>query len=797
MEESNNTTILSSEEDENGNTEVTDSPRKKFRVSAAAVHLEFEQIKNNSGVWTSRCKHCLIKETVYKHKNCSALLVHLEKKHPAIHKNCLEKDLNERKMKEKELKGKEHQVQIGESSKGRKTTSQAIFSSARKEGGVLGPMDRFTQQTTKQPMPDWKRKRIEQKYAFWLGASGLPVSAVTEDPHFEDFIRELNPDVKLPSRGKVVKDCSVLSDEVKDRIRNALFHAKKVSVTVDIWSSAKCKNSYMGVTVHLFNHETKKRESYVIACRRFDVAHTGDNISRVIQQILIEYNIESKVFYCLSDNGSNMKKGLRLLGEGSDIPNEEFDDDCWDNWEEEFESDGVIAGDDDDTEMESEDDEEREEGEIQALLSGMELEQEEHVNSFAAAGLKRLGCFPHTMQLAIIKSFKKRNAMGTMLKKSRKLVVKYRRSSKAKSVLQKTKFKKRLLGYCKTRWWTDNDMIKRLREAKECEQVPGPLEILVDTMEWPQKLMITDRDLEYMKAYNEMMELIKEKSDQLGAENLSTMHLIYPSLMELIAHLEEKSKKAICKTISSDLKKNMKSYFNYMMDPLDSNFDPIVITATYLSPVHRHILNEEQVQVAEDHVKDLLRTYDEDEQDVRVEDGHGVGGEEQETTITIPGLKFLSKTILQTSNNANSDPAAALKRDLDHYKIQSKKVLTRLMKSANLTQGEAQGEMKTCNPTDPMDFWVKELKSYQFESPLASLALDIMAIPASSVPSERLFSISGLLSSGLNLMFFTEKLEFNICRKAPGDWPNKSGEEGPIEGKQIPQLSLWPFVTNI
>ena len=63
MEESNNPTIsLSSEEDENGNTdqEVRDSPRKKLRVSAATVHLEFEQIKNNSGVWTSKCKHCFI-----------------------------------------------------------------------------------------------------------------------------------------------------------------------------------------------------------------------------------------------------------------------------------------------------------------------------------------------------------------------------------------------------------------------------------------------------------------------------------------------------------------------------------------------------------------------------------------------------------------------------------------------------------------------------------------------------------------------------------------------------------------
>ena len=96
-------------------------------------------------------------------------------------------------------------------------------------------MDRFLHQSVKQqPMPDWKKKRIYQKYAFWLGASGLPVSAVTEDPHFQELIAELNPEVKLPSRGKVMKDCSLLTEEVKTRIRNALHHAKKVSVTVDI-----------------------------------------------------------------------------------------------------------------------------------------------------------------------------------------------------------------------------------------------------------------------------------------------------------------------------------------------------------------------------------------------------------------------------------------------------------------------------------------------------------------------------------------------------------------------------------
>ena len=54
----------------------------------------------------------------------------------------------------------------------------------------------------------------------------------------------------------------------------------------------------------------------------------------------------------------------------------------------------------------------------------------------------------------------------------------------------------------------------------------------------------------------------------------------------------------------------------------------------------------------------------------------------------------------------------------------------------------------TKNPMDPLDFWVREMNSMEYETNIAKLAQDILVIPASSVPSERLFSISGLLSSG-------------------------------------------------
>ena len=210
-----------------------------------------------------------------------------------------------------------------------------------------------------------------------------------------------------------------------------------------------------------------KRENYRIACRKFDCAHTGENIARKIDSIMGDYGIQAKVFYCLSDNGSNMKKGLRLISKDSEVLEEELDDDCWDVWDDRFEPEVTEEEVDEVSDSESEDFnnnnlEEEEEKDVDRQLGELEEDQEENRRSFNRAGLKKLGCYPHTFQLAILKSTKKNNnAFGKILKKTRKFVVKYRRSSKAKATL-KTQFKKRILGYCKTRWWTDQVMLKRL-----------------------------------------------------------------------------------------------------------------------------------------------------------------------------------------------------------------------------------------------------------------------------------------------------------------------------------------------
>ena len=717
---------------------------KRVRVGEASVHSEFVQWKEGK-VWSSKCKHCIVKEKVYKHKNCSSLMKHLQIHHKEVYDSCIEKDKNERTLRQNTTKASN--VLKGKSSVGHTKSGQVLVPSQ-----TTGPLSKFL--NLKQncpPINEQKQQLITKKFALWLGSSGLPISAVTEDENFVSFISEINPDLNLPKRTTITKVCKSLSKDVADRIREALKQANVVHTTTDIWSSKNCKHSYLGVTVHLYNKITEKRENYRIACREFDIAHTGKNIATLLTSIFEEFGIESKVMYTISDNGSNMKKALQLMKE--DDLYDESEDNAWDDWEER-----------DDVDMDMNEDSDSDEfNEIQnndidvdvtECFDELESQQRDHRVAFSTVGIERLPCFPHTMQCAILKS-SKRSSFNQMLRKTRRLAVKYRCSGKAKAILQKTQFKKRLLGYCKTRWWTDYDMIVRMNEAMVVEQIPKPLDFLIDAMDWPNSMILTDRDHGYMAAYMDIMGLIKTKTDELGSENLSTIHLVIPSLYEIIAHLRESATKPFKKKFASDLEENIKDYFGYVLDHQHPRFDPVFVTATYLSPIHRNILSRSDILRAEDYIKEQLVKYDEPSssslEDANSDNGiippvdHEGQTDRSYQSVSIPGLEFLSQQIFSKVASVSDSEDNLLKSDISYYDLRSKQVLEKLVKSA---QEIEMGGKKTKAPIDPMDFWIKEKKNNKYRTNVAKLALDLMAIPASSVPSERLFSISGLLSSG-------------------------------------------------
>ena len=132
------------------------------------------------------------------------------------------------------------------------------------------------------------------------------------------------------------------------------------------------------------------------------------------------------------------------------------------------------------------------------------------------------------------------------------------------------------------------------------------------------------------------------------------------------------------------------------------------------------------------------------------------------TTFSIPGLKFLSDKILNDEETNWDNPRNKVDADFSLYSSKSKTVLQKLRKSASKI---GENECVTKAPIDPMDFWAREIRYKQFESELPSVAVDVMDIPASSVPSERLFSISGLLSSGKLFNVKPETLELRVLLK--------------------------------
>ena len=64
---------------------------------------------------------------------------------------------------------------------------------------------------------------------------------------------------------------------------------------------------------------------------------------------------------------------------------------------------------------------------------------------------------------------------------------------------------------------------------------------------------------------------------------------------------------------------------------------------------------------------------------------------------------------------------------------------------------------------DPIEFWISQEQKYPS---LSSLAVDILSIPGSSAPVERIFSIAGEATTGKRNCLFDKNLECEILLRA-------------------------------
>ena len=505
---------------------------------------------------------------------------------------------------------------------------------------------------------------------------------------------------KAPSRKKLRTLINKLALEVSQKMKTALSQTRKVSVTTDIWSSKGCQNSYLGITAHSFNPVTRKKENYRISCRLFDCSHTGRNIAKMMKRIFVEFGIQSKISIILSDNASNAIKSVRDLN-GLQPGEEEFF--------EESDSDADSEGSDSESECDEAPDEDSDEDlDIEELANNIESEEVVFANAFEEEEIVRGRCIVHTMQLPICRICKKkRSSFGRVLRKTKKYVVKYRISSKAKAILRKTSFKLRLKGWVKTRWWSDIEMVARIVKAAES---PGrPLETLSDKMGWT--IDINEKDVSELKNYLTIMTPFMDMGNKLGAEKLSTMHLVFPIIRELLQqldqHIKDKNHPSYCK----DLSKEIERYFKFLLDPSSEEFDPLYITATYLCPVYRFALDDEMKEKAIKNLKTIVKKSSQED----IEEVHDDNAEDSDldvynnnVEIALPGFKILSAKIFNSDGfdrRPNEDGDIDL--DLKQYEAKSKIYMDRV--KAKAVDGAKNNEKMELKVIDPLDFWIKEV----------------------------------------------------------------------------------------
>lgn len=103
---------------------------------------------------------------------------------------------------------------------------------------------------------------------------------------------------------------------MKEHVQQVLADATYIALTADAWTASN-KKQFLGITCAFLNAEWKV-ETYTLACRELNIAHTAVNIADTITDVMGDFDIESsKIVAITTDRGANMLAAVNLLNKNS------------------------------------------------------------------------------------------------------------------------------------------------------------------------------------------------------------------------------------------------------------------------------------------------------------------------------------------------------------------------------------------------------------------------------------------------------------------------------------------------
>ncbi|MEW8547555.1 MAG: hAT transposon family protein [Candidatus Thiodiazotropha sp.] len=344
-------------------------------------------------------------------------------------------------------------------------------------------------------------------------------------------------------------------------------------------------------------------------------------------------------------------------------------------------------------------------------------------------------CFGHTLQLAIRSSFDKVPMITRTISAAKGLVNHFKRSVNINIELERRQRQmgiatNKLIIDCPTRWNSTYNMFERLLEQRLAiyavlhdQTITKPSDARV--------LDMADEQWSFMEAIVPVLQPLYMATRLMCSEEYPTLSGVYPVLFSLIdMHLALRDTDcpavAAFKThVSDDLKRRYK-----LNDP-STLCKGLAMMCTFLDPRYKALpfLPVEQRTAVHEHVRSLL------------------------TADTPSKLQTDTKTETETDNaegtrggNNNNFSCKRGKLSQDdvafllggYFDMSDCEVV---VPSSGTEELEFYTKEKSVNPkTNPFTWWKQNRSTYP---KLATLARRVLCSPATSVPSERVFSIAG------------------------------------------------------
>ena len=330
-----------------------------------------------------------------------------------------------------------------------------------------------------------------------------------------------------------------------------------------------------------------------------------------------------------------------------------------------------------------------------------------------------LGCANHKLQNCIKKAFKKTESVKKTLAKAKKLANHIRKSSLAnnrlKKACEKTNHKYLRIKSCiDIRWNTQLDCFERLLYHQECleemdrkKELESVSESVLTRMQW--------RRLEKLV---EILNPLKVDTKVLESEKEPTINRVAEIIFDESARLKE--------IINGDNEDCIKEFARHLLADIKNRFpklgfhDLTVRYANFLDPRLKgiHLRETNELETTRADIERHLSTFDEGTEGVEE------GDEEKDINENLTATQKLLQVEGSSSTSVEMTPkyTKTAKREIEVY-----------LKSPALLPNQS-----------VLDWWRSHMELLPKLSALASM---ILAVPASSSASERLFSVAGCFDS--------------------------------------------------